>query len=267
MYQDLTGAESVHLAAYPAADESLISDAVEKPMDLVRDLVSLGRSAREDAKIKVRQPLTKVIIDGEYKTVLGDLTELLKEELNVKLVDFEDDLQSFLNFTVKPNFKVAGPILGSKVKLLGKAMATVDAAALVAATSAGKAYPVEVEGETIDVTPEMVDVRIAAKDGFDVQTDGEHFVILDMTLTDTLIAEGIARECVSKVQQMRKNHDFEVTDHIVITYEADAEAAQAIEANADFIKKETLAEDLKAGTAEEEQDLNGHAVKLTVERV
>ena len=267
MYGDLTGADSVHLAAYPVADESLILDDVEKPMDLVRDLVSLGRSAREDAKIKVRQPLTKVIIDGEYKGVLGDLTELLKEELNVKAVDFEDDLQSFLNFTVKPNFKVAGPILGSKVKLLGKAMATVDAAALVAATSAGKAYPVEVEGETIDVTPEMVDVRIAAKDGFDVQTDGEHFVILDMALTDALIAEGIARECISKVQQMRKNHDFEVTDHIAITYEADDEAAQAIEANADFIKRETLAETLQAGTAEEEQDLNGHTVKISVARV
>ena len=168
---------------------------------------------------------------------------------------------------MKPNFKVAGPILGPKVKLLGKAMASADAAALVAATAAGEAYAVRVGGDTIDVTPEMLDVRIAAKDGFDVQTDGGHFVILDMALTPALIAEGIARECISKVQQMRKTCDFNVTDHIAITYTADAEVAAALETHEAFIKKETLAEHLTAGVGEEAFDLNGHDVKLSVVRV
>jgi len=267
IYRDLTGAESVHLADYPVADEALISDAIEGPMDLVRDLVSLGRSAREDAKIKVRQPLTKVIVDGKYKETLGDLTQLLMEELNIKTVDFEDNLGAFMNYTVKPNFKVAGPILGKKVKLLGKAMATVDAPALVAATSAGKAFPVTVGDDTIEVTPEMVDVRISAKEGFDVQTEGEHFVIIDTTLTPELIAEGIARECVSKVQQMRKNNGFEVTDHIRIAYKADDEAAAAIQAYGDFIKKETLAVSLTACEGGEVCDLNGHDTEIALERV
>lgn len=267
MYRDLTGAESVHLAAYPVADDALIDADVEAPMDLVRDLVSLGRSAREDGGIKVRQPLSKVIVDGKYQAVLGDLTDLLKEELNIKTVDFEDDLGKFITYTVKPNFKVAGPILGPKVKLLGKAMAAADAAALVAATAAGEAYAVRVGDDTIDVTPEMVDVRIAAKDGFDVQTDGGHFVILDMALTPALIAEGIARECISKVQQMRKTCDFNVADHIAITYTADAEVAAALETHEAFIKKETLAEHLTAGVGEETFDLNGHDVKLSVVRV
>jgi len=249
------------------ADEALISDAIEGPMDLVRDLVSLGRSAREDARIKVRQPLTKVIVDGKYKETLGDLTQLLMEELNIKTVDFEDNLGAFMNYTVKPNFKVAGPILGKKVKLLGRAMATVDAPALVAATSAGKAFPVTVGDDTIEVTPEMVDVRISAKEGFDVQTEGEHFVIIDTTLTPALIAEGIARECVSKVQQMRKNNGFEVTDHIRIAYKADDEAAAAIQAYGDFIKKETLAVSLTACEGGEVCDLNGHDTEIALERV
>lgn len=109
----------------------------------------------------------------------------------------------------------------------------------MAATSAGKAFPVTVGDDTIEVTPEMVDVRISAKEGFDVQTEGE-LVIIDTTLTPALIAEGIARECVSKVQQMRKNNGFEVTDHIRRRQGADDEAAAAIQAYGDFIKKETL---------------------------
>ena len=148
--------ESVHLAAYPVADEALIDADVEAPMDLVRDLVSLGRSAREDGGIKVRQPLSKVIVDGKYQAVLGDLTDLLKEELNIKTVDFEDDLGKFITYTVKPNFKVAGPILGPKVKLLGKAMASADAAALVAATAAGEAYAVRVGKPRVGVVGEIL---------------------------------------------------------------------------------------------------------------
>ena len=267
IYRNLTGAESVHLADYPKADTALIDDAVEKPMDLVRDLVSLGRSAREDASIKVRQPLSRVIIDAANRDVLSDLTDLIAEELNVKTVDFQDDLSAYLNYTVKPNFKVAGPILGKKVKLLGKAMANVDAPALVAASSAGKAYPVSVGDETIDVTPEMVDVRIAAREGYDVATDGSSFTILDTALDDDLTAEGIARECVSHIQNMRKRQGFDVTDHVNVVYATDDVAAAAIADNADMICAETLADSLTVGKGENTVDLNGHEAALTVTRV
>ncbi len=236
-------------------------------MDLVRDLVSLGRSAREDAKIKVRQPLSEVIIDGKYKELLGDLTQLMEEELNIKNVDFEEDLSAFMNYTVKPNFKVAGPILGKNVKLLGKAMAVVDAAAMVAALDQGEDYPVDVDGQTIALTKEMVDVRISAKEGFNVQTEGNRFVILDTNLTQELIDEGFAREFISRVQQMRKTNGYEVMDHIAITYTADDAVAKALDAHADFIKKETLAESLTVGDGGEGCSLNGHDTTILLNRL
>ncbi|SDY04263.1 isoleucine--tRNA ligase [Eubacterium barkeri] len=264
IYCDLTGEESVHLADYPVADAALIDDAVEGPMDLVRDLVSLGRGAREDAKIKVRQPLSEVIIDGKYKDMLKNLVGLMQEELNIKEVVFKDDLGAFMDYTIKPNFKVAGPILGKNVKLLGKAMATVDAPALVAATEAGENFPVDVDGQTIEVTLEMVDVRISAKPGFNVQTEGNRFVILDTGLTPDLIDEGLARELVSKVQQMRKNNGYEVMDHIHITYSGDDALVAAITAYADFVKQETLAESLTVGSGGEVFGLNGHDATIEI---
>ena len=268
IYTKLTGAESVHLADYPAVNEALIDEAVEAPMDLVRDLVSLGRSAREEAQIKVRQPLSEIIIDGKYKDTLGDLTRLMEEELNIKKVDFEDNLGDFMNYTLKPNFKVAGPILGKNVKLLGKALAGVNPAEVVAKLDAGEVYPVEIDGETIELTKDFVDVRIAAKDGFNVQTGGNKFIILDTTLSPELINEGYARECVSRIQQLRKNSGFEVNDHIDITYQADDEVTAAIEAFADFIKKETLAESITKGEGNLEAcTLNGHEAAFGVAKV
>jgi len=268
IYTKLTGAESVHLADYPAVNEDLIDEAVEEPMDLVRDLVSLGRSAREEAQIKVRQPLSEIIIDGKYKDILGDLTKLMEEELNIKKVDFEENLGDFMNYTLKPNFKVAGPILGKNVKLLGKALAGVNPAEVVAKLDAGEVYPVEIDDQTIELTKDFVDIRIAAKEGFNVQTANNKFIILDTTLNENLINEGYARECVSRIQQLRKGNGFEVNDHIDITYQADAEVSAAIEAFANFIKKETLAESITKGEGNLEAcTLNGHEAAFGVEKV
>ena len=110
MYQNLTGEESVHLAFFPEADMSLVDEKTEERMDLVRTLVALGRGTREKERIKVRQPLNSVLVDGKYEAVIGDLTPLIKEELNIKKVNFENDLDGYMNFTLKPNFKVAGPV-------------------------------------------------------------------------------------------------------------------------------------------------------------
>ena len=216
----------------------------------------------------MRQPLSEIIIDGKYKDTLGDLTRLMEEELNIKKVDFEDNLGDFMNYTLKPNFKVAGPILGKNVKLLGKALAGVNPAEVVAKLDAGEVYPVEIDGETIELTKDFVDVRIAAKDGFNVQTGGNKFIILDTTLSPELINEGYARECVSRIQQLRKNSGFEVNDHIDITYQADDEVTAAIEAFADFIKKETLAESITKGEGNLEAcTLNGHEAAFGVAKV
>ena len=268
IYTKLTGEESVHLADYPEANEALISDDIEAPMDLVRELVSLGRSAREDAQIKVRQPLSEVIVDGKYQTLISGLTSLIKEELNVKVVNFEEDLSKFMNFTLKPNFKVAGPILGKKVKLLGKAMQTINPAEAVAKLEAGEKYSVKVGEEDIELTRDFVDIRISAREGFNVQTANNRFIILDTALNDVLIQEGCAREIVSRVQQMRKNADFEVLDRIKIMYNADPEMAAAISKWADFIKKETQADCLESTTKTIENfTLNGHETGLFVEKI
>lgn len=267
IYTNLTGEESVHLADYPVVDEAMISAAIEEPMDLIRDLVSLGRFGREEAGIKVRQPLAEVIIDGKYKETLGDLVDLLKEELNIKAVVFKDDLGAFIDYALKPNFKVAGPILGKNVKLLGQALAKADAAELVAVLEAGKNYPVTIGEETIEVTPEMVDIRISAKEGFNVQTQGNKFVILDTTLTDELKSEGYAREFISKVQSLRKNSGFEVMDRIVTRFRADEEIQKAVADHKDFIMKETLCDDIiLCGDPLTEADLNGHEAGIGVER-
>ena len=167
LFKSLTDEESVHLADYPTYDENMINDKVEEKMDLVRDLVTLGRASREEAKIKVRQPLSKVIIDGKYKEIIGDLTELIKEELNVKEVQFENDLSEYMEFELKPNFKVCGSILGSKVKDFGKALREANAKDLLAKLEEGK-VTLELAGEDTEIERDFVEVKISAKEGFDV---------------------------------------------------------------------------------------------------
>ena len=115
IYQNLTGETSVHLSDFPLYDEKLIDTSLEEKMDLVRDLISLGRNVREETKIKVRQPISEILLDTKTKVVIGDLTSLIKEELNVKEVVFLEDLSSYMNFTVKPNFKEVGRVFGKNI--------------------------------------------------------------------------------------------------------------------------------------------------------
>ncbi len=267
IYTNLTGEETVHIAYFPKADETLIDKGVEERMDLVRALVTLGRGTREKEKIKVRQPLGEVLVDGKYESIISDLTDLIKEELNVKEVKFEKELDKYMNFSLKPNFRAAGPVLGSKVKAFGGAMAKVNAAEFVAKMEAEGKVAIELDGESFDVTKDLVDIRIAAKEGFAVAMENNIFTILDTTLTDELIDEGLARELISKVQQMRKQKDFEMMDNITITIEADDAVKAAVAKHADYIQKETLAVAIADGEVAEKFDLNGHKTGIAVERV
>ncbi|WP_373485798.1 isoleucine--tRNA ligase [Acetobacterium malicum] len=259
LYQKLTDGVSVHLADYPIANEELIQDAIEEPMDLVRELVSLGRGAREEAQIKVRQPLSKIIVDGKYRETLGDLCVLIEEELNIKKVVFEDNLGDFMNYALKPDFKVAGPILGKNVKLLGKALASVEASEVVAKLEADGSFVIELDGESLELRKDFIDIRISAKEGFNVQMFNNKFIILDTSLNQDLLDEGCAREFVSRIQQLRKANGYEVMDRIDISYSSDEAMDRAIEIYTDFIKTETLADTItvKAGVGEM-FNLNGH---------
>ena len=263
IYTNLTGEESVHISFMPTADPDRIDVLVEERMDLVRDLVGLGRGAREKERIKVRQPLNSVLIDGKYQSLIGDLTPLIMEELNIKNVVFEKDLGSMMDYSLKPNFKVAGPVMGSKIKAFGEVLAKADPTLFFP----GEPVSMEIAGETMTVTTDMVDIKISAREGFAVAMENNVFTILDTTLTPDLIDEGLARELVSKVQQLRKQMDFEMMDHIRIHLSADEEVTAALEKHRGYIMKETLAEEVVSGKDLEVFDLNGHKTGIGVEKI
>ncbi len=268
IYRDLTGAESVHLVMYPSCREEDIDQALENKMDTVRALVSLGRGAREEAQIKVRQPIAAVHIDGSLKELIGDLTGLIKEELNVKEVVYESDLSSFMDFAVKPDFKICGKELGSKVKTLDAYLKNTDAAVFIKALRAAGNAEVILDGEKVTLTEDMLDIRISARAGFDVQTQDNLFIIINTELTPELIAEGYARELISKVQQLRKTAGYEVADRIALTVEADADIKEAITRFEDYIKAETLSQKIEiAANDGEPVELNGHRAVIKTVRI
>ncbi len=267
IYTKLTGEDTVHTAYFPECNESLLNEKVEERMDLVRSLVALGRGTREKERIKVRQPLSEIMVDGKYRPLIEDLTDLIKEELNVREVVFADKLDEFMNFSLKPDFKVAGPVLGSKIKLLAAALAKADAAALTAELEEKGSVEMDLDGEKFDVKREYVDVRISAKEGFAVAMENNVFTILDTTITPELAREGLARELISKVQQMRKQADFEMMDNIKIFVDADDDVKAAIDVYGDYIRKETLAVSIEERDGLEMYDLNGHKTGIGVERI
>lgn len=267
IYRNLTGETSVHLSMYPESNATLIQPRTEERMDLIKSLVTLGRAARESVKIKVRQPIGHVMLDGKYREIIEDLSNLIMEELNVKDVAFVDDLSKYMNFSLKPNFRTAGPVLGKKVGLFGKALAGMDAFTTAMALENGETLTVELGGEVFEFNNELVMVSIDAKEGFTVRMENNLFIILDTNLTPELIAEGYAREMVSRIQQLRKSNDFEMMDHIKVEYHSSEEFMTAIASFEAYVKDETLADELivVADNDFEKFKLNGHetAIKLT----
>ncbi|MDD4679806.1 MAG: isoleucine--tRNA ligase [Clostridia bacterium] len=269
IYRNLTGDISVHLSNYPVAYPELIDPELEETMDLVRDLVTLGRASRESARIKVRQPIGEVLLDGKYEDKITHLIPLIQEELNVKEVVFAKDLNKYMDFQLKPNFKVAGPVLGSKIKLLGKALAGLDASDAAPRLENSESMTLDLDGEPYEISKENVMITITAKEGFNMAADNNLFVILDTTLTQELIDEGLARELVSKVQQMRKTNDYEVMDNIRIYLYADEAVLKAVELFEDYIKTETLAVDIidVEDATLEKTNLNDHETGIHLERI
>ncbi len=263
----LTGEESVHLAYLPESNEALIDDKTEERMDLVRTLATLGRGIREKERIKVRQPLGEILVDGKYKPLISDMADLIKEELNVKNVVFADDLGTYMNFSLKPNFKVAGPILGKDIKAFGNMLASADTASFAAELEKNGSVEMEIEGNKYDINKELVEIRINAKEGFAVAMENNVFVILDTALSPELVSEGLARELVSKVQQLRKSADYEMMDRINVTVEGDEEVKAMIAGFREWICEETLTDEIKYAAVSEKFDLNGHSTGISVERV
>ena len=267
IYKDLTLEESVHLCDFPVYNENHVNEEIEVKMDLVRDLISTGRFVREENKVKVRQPLGECLIDGKYESILGNLVNLIIEELNVKKVTFVDDLSKYMNFTIKPNFKVCGAMFGAKMRDYQEVLKDLNDEDIDLILK-NETVTVDFDGERLDITPDMVDVRIESKEGFNVGMQNNKFIILNTELTEELILEGLARELVSKVQNLRKTSGLEIENRIKLYYFGDDRVNKAIETFVDFIKKETLSvEVIKVENLEESVDLNGHKTLIKIEKV
>ena len=266
IYRNLTGEESVHLAKFPTYNAKLIDENIEKRMDKVRDLISIGRNAREEVNIKVRQPLSEVLIDGKLKELLGDLVSLINEELNVKKVIFADDLSKYMNFIVKPNFKEVGKVLGPKIKLFQEELLKLNDEDVKKLLN-NENIKMSLDGNNLEVNPSMVDIRIDSKEGFNVEMQNNDFIILNTELSKDLILEGYAREIVSKVQNLRKTMGFDIADRIKLTYDAEGELLETFEKFADYIKEETLAIIYENKKNNNELDINGNIVYIEIEKI
>ena len=239
IYTNLTGNISVHLSDFPVCNEELIDLKLEEKMDLVRDLISIGRNVREESKIKVRQPISEILLDKKKEQVIGELTSLIKEELNVKEVIYTDDLSTYMNFTVKPNFKEVGKIFGKNIKEFSDKLLELSNEDINKLENQ-ESIKMSIDNTTYDITKDMVDIRISSKEGFKAMVEGNNFVILNTTITKELENEGLARETISKVQQLRKANDFDITDRINMYIDATEEYKENIKDYLDMIKDETL---------------------------
>ena len=267
LYTKLTDQESVHLASFPTYDKSLINEKIEEKMDTVRDLISLGRKVREDVKIKVRQPIKEVILDKKLQKVIGNLVSLIKEELNVKEVRFESNLDEYINYEIKPNFKVCGKIFASSIKSLTEYLKNITKTD-ISKLEKGETISINLDGKDYTLEKEMLDIRVNSKEGYNTGVLNNLFIILNTTLDEDLINEGIARELISKVQQLRKAKNFSITDRIYIYYYSEVSLLDKLAKYLDFIKKETLCDMLiQEKIVDDISNLNGIEVYLDVKRV
>lgn len=266
IYRNLTGKESVHLEDFPVCNETLIDLKIEEKMDLVRSLIRVGRFVREEEKIKVRQPLSEALIDGKNEELIGDLLPLIESELNVKKVVFAKDLKEYMNFTVKPNFKMVGKIFGAKIKEFQTKLESLSEEEIQKLYN-NETVNMFIGEEEYEITRSMIDIRIESKPGFNVGMENNNFIILNTELTEELQLEGIAREFVSKVQNMRKTNDYNVVDRINIYVNGDADFNASLATFGDYIRSETLAVKIEEKeNIEESYDLNGHMVYILIEK-
>lgn len=258
--------ESVHLCAYPVANEVFIDSELEKTMDLVLKAVVLGRAARNEANIKNRQPIALMYVKAPFE--LNEFyTKIVEEELNVKKVEFKDNMDEYLNYEIKPQFKVLGPKYGKQMKEIAAALAKVDGQKAKVELEATKTLKLELSSGEITLVPEDLDVKMTQTEGFAAQRDGDVTIAISTVLTDELIEEGFVREIISKVQTMRKENGFEVTDRITIFAQGNEKIAKLMQDNAETIKKITLADELvydKLDGFTKEWNINGEKVTLGV---
>lgn len=262
---------SVHLCNYPVANKKMISKSLSEQMALVYSYTELGRSARNLSGIKNRQPLKELYLtEANNKTTLKpELVQILKDELNVKDVKQHEDLSKFVNYTLKPQLKTLGPKYGKKINAIREFLSNCDALKVVETVENGEVFKTVLDGEEVEFSKDDLLISVSQKEGYASQTDGNIAVILDTHLTPDLIEEGIYREFVSKVQNLRKSSNYVVTDRIYIEISGEESVENIILKFADKIKQDVLALSIvkgENGEFSEVFDLNDKSLKVSIRR-
>ena len=263
---DKKAPESVHLCDFPQADTALIDKALEENMALVLEIVALGRAARNASGLKNRQPVANLYVKAK-KVLLGFFREIVASELNVKQVIFKDDMEAYLTYSFKPQFKVLGPKAGKRIGEIKAALEKVNGHAAKEELDRTGKLRLELPSGTVELLPEDVEVTMAQTEGYACQRYGGVTVALETTLTPELIEEGFVRELISKVQTMRKESGFEVTDHIIVCLVGNDKLRAIVEKNEAFFKRVVLADEIDYGAADgaaKEWNINGEKVTLAV---
>jgi isoleucyl-tRNA synthetase len=280
LYQNLVRAidpsapESVHLADWPAYDAGLIDEQLNHDMTLVMQLASLGHAARNKANRKVRQPLAQAkfaVGSADEQQVIGRYEDLLKDELNVKSVGTLMEAGEAVDYVLNPLPKQLGQKYGARFPAVRQAVILLDASQAAPKLLEGKPVEVVVEGERLEILPEEVEVRVQAHAGYAVAAEGAYLAALVTDLTPELIQEGLAREFVRRVQDLRKQAELDISDRIAIYYQASFKLAAAIKSFQDYICTETLAVELldekpREGCNCVEDEFDGEKVSIGLEK-
>ena len=270
---DKTAPESVHLCDFPVADEKLIDSKLEEDMELVLEIVVLGRAARNNANIKNRQPLGKMFVKAE--DVLNEFySAIVSEELNVKDLEFTQEVGAFTSYTFKPQLKTLGPKYGKDLGKIRTMLTELDGNAAMAELDSKGTLTLDLGDKEAVLTKEDLLIDMAQKEGFEAVSDRGITVVIDTTLTDELIEEGFVREIISRIQTMRKEAGFEVMDHICVYQKGSEELKAYMDKNKAIICEEVLAdsmdlavEQFPEGAYSKDWNINGFDTELAVKRV
>ena len=260
--------ESVHLCDFPSADETLIDAELEKNMELVLDIVVLGRAARNAANIKNRQPIAKMYVRSE--TPLSEFYQkIIREELNSKEIVFTEDVSAFTSYRFKPQLKILGQKYGKKIGEIKNVLAALDGNAAKKELDSVGTLTISLNDGPVSLTPDELLIETAQAENYVSMADGGLTVVIDTNLSETLIEEGFVREIISKIQTMRKDAGFDVTDHIVVYEKGNEKIARIISDNLASIQNDVLADEVRLNEMNgfaKEWDLNGEAVELGVQK-
>ena len=261
--------ESIHLCDFPKVNEMHIDKELEDNMERVLKVVVLGRACRNKSNIKNRQPIGKMFVKADFE--LSEFyEEIIADELNIKEVEFTDDVRAFTSYSFKPQLRTVGPKYGRFLGKIKEALAALDGNAAMDTLNAGEPLTFDFDGEKVVLEMEDLLIDMAQVEGYVSEGEGELTVVLDTNLSDELIEEGFVREVISKIQTMRKEAGFEVMDKIIVNVANNNKVQSVIEGNLNEIKSEVLADKIefdKINGHEKEWNINGEKVTFSVAKI